>query len=133
MHPNIFNRFFHSPGWAPSAALMALLAGAGVLLPAAQAGQSAAKQPLALTLQKATELALKNNLQTQLAREGILQANGEKGLSRSALLPNLSGAAYGEFQPVAANDTADGRRLNRRIEIVMLPNLDVIADSTITG
>ncbi|MEJ2206077.1 MAG: OmpA family protein [Gemmatimonadota bacterium] len=46
---------------------------------------------------------------------------------------NLSGAAYGEFQPVAGNDTADGRRLNRRIEIVMLPNLDVIADSAITG
>jgi chemotaxis protein MotB len=46
---------------------------------------------------------------------------------------SLSGAAYGEFQPVAENDTADGRRLNRRIEIVMLPNLDVIADSAITG
>ena len=46
---------------------------------------------------------------------------------------NLSGAAYAEFQPVADNDTADGRRLNRRIEIVMLPNLDVIADSAITG
>lgn len=55
-----------------------------------------------------------------LVREGVPAAN-------------LSGAAYGEFQPVADNDTADGRRLNRRIEIVMLPNLDVIADSTITG
>jgi chemotaxis protein MotB len=40
---------------------------------------------------------------------------------------NLSGAAYGEFQPVASNDDREGRRLNRRIEIVMLPNLDVIA------
>jgi len=40
---------------------------------------------------------------------------------------NLSGAGYGEFQPVASNDDRDGRRLNRRIEIVMLPNLDVIA------
>lgn len=42
---------------------------------------------------------------------------------------SLSGAGYGEYQPVASNDDRDGRRLNRRIEIVMLPNLDVIADA----
>jgi chemotaxis protein MotB len=41
----------------------------------------------------------------------------------------LSGAGYGEYQPVASNDDREGRRLNRRIEIVMLPNLDVIADT----
>ncbi|NNM35172.1 MAG: OmpA family protein [Gemmatimonadetes bacterium] len=41
----------------------------------------------------------------------------------------LSGAGYGEYQPVASNDDADGRRLNRRIEIVMLPNLDVISNA----
>ena len=39
----------------------------------------------------------------------------------------VSGAGYGEYQPRAANDSPEGRRLNRRIEIVMLPNLDVIA------
>jgi chemotaxis protein MotB len=43
----------------------------------------------------------------------------------------LSGAGYGEFRPVAQNDTPDGRRRNRRIEIVMLPNLDVIAAAQI--
>lgn len=42
---------------------------------------------------------------------------------------NLSGAGYGEYHPVASNDTPEGRRLNRRIEIVMLPNLDVIAEA----
>ena len=42
---------------------------------------------------------------------------------------HVSGAGYGEYQPVASNDDRDGRRLNRRIEIVMLPNLDVIAET----
>jgi outer membrane protein len=94
MHPKIFNPVFHYPGWAPLASLMALLTCVGLLSPVAHAGQSPAKQTLALTLEQAIELALKNNLQTQLAREAILQADGEKGVSRSALLPNLSGATY---------------------------------------
>ncbi|HUF75501.1 MAG TPA: OmpA family protein [Longimicrobiales bacterium] len=42
---------------------------------------------------------------------------------------SLSGAGYGEHQPAASNDDRDSRRLNRRIEIVMLPNLDVIAET----
>jgi chemotaxis protein MotB len=42
---------------------------------------------------------------------------------------SLSGAGYGEHQPVASNDDRESRRLNRRIEIVMLPNLDVIAET----
>jgi chemotaxis protein MotB len=46
---------------------------------------------------------------------------------------SLSGAGYGEFQPVASNEDRDGRRLNRRIEIVMLPNLDVIAAAQLPG
>lgn len=43
----------------------------------------------------------------------------------------VSGAGFGEFQPVASNDDAAGRRRNRRIEIVMLPNLDVIAGTAL--
>jgi chemotaxis protein MotB len=36
----------------------------------------------------------------------------------------LSAAGYGEFDPVASNDTADGRARNRRIEITLQPNLE---------
>ena len=46
---------------------------------------------------------------------------------------NVSGAAYGEYQPVASNDDRNGRARNRRIEIVMLPNLDVIAEAQLPG
>ena len=33
----------------------------------------------------------------------------------------ISGAGYGEYQPTALNDTAEGKAANRRIEIVLLP------------
>lgn len=41
---------------------------------------------------------------------------------------NLSAAGFGQYQPRSKNDTAKGRQLNRRIEIVMLPNLDILSD-----
>lgn len=33
----------------------------------------------------------------------------------------LSAAGYGQYQPIAANDSAENRSLNRRIEIVLAP------------
>jgi chemotaxis protein MotB len=36
----------------------------------------------------------------------------------------LSAAGYGEFDPIASNDSPDGKAKNRRIEITLQPNLD---------
>jgi chemotaxis protein MotB len=35
----------------------------------------------------------------------------------------ISAASFGEVRPVAANDSEDGRSANRRIEIVVVPDL----------
>ena len=50
----------------------------------------------------------------------VLQAGGVTPTS-------LSGAGYGEFHPISPNDTRENRAKNRRIEIVIQPNLDEIA------
>lgn len=43
----------------------------------------------------------------------------EKGVSPE----RVSAIGYGEYRPVAANDTQEGRQSNRRVEIVILPQL----------
>ena len=40
----------------------------------------------------------------------------------------LAAAGYADTQPVASNSTDDGRAQNRRIEIIVLPNLDELPD-----
>jgi chemotaxis protein MotB len=47
----------------------------------------------------------------------------EKGVAPG----NVSAAGFGEFHPRADNDTPEGRALNRRIEIIMLPNLEILS------
>ena len=52
----------------------------------------------------------------------LLEANPE------ILLENLTAAGRGEFLPIAPNTTAEGRAANRRIEVILSPNLDAITD-----
>ncbi len=40
----------------------------------------------------------------------------------------ISAAGYADTQPVASNSSAEGRAQNRRIEIVLMPNLDELPD-----
>lgn len=49
-------------------------------------------------------------------------------IDEGVLPENVSAAGYGEFQPRADNTTTEGKALNRRIEIVMLPNLDILSN-----
>lgn len=48
----------------------------------------------------------------------------EKGISPD----RLSAIGYGEYRPVASNDATEGRQLNRRVEIVILPQLTKVKE-----
>lgn len=54
----------------------------------------------------------------------VVQFMIESGLSAE----RISAAGYADTQPVSSNNTADGRAQNRRIEIVLMPNLDELPD-----
>ena len=48
----------------------------------------------------------------------------EKGVSPD----KLSAIGFGEYRPVASNDTKEGRKLNRRVEIVIQPNVTKVKE-----
>lgn len=49
----------------------------------------------------------------------VIQYLAEKGVSPK----RFSAIAYGEYRPVASNETREGRQKNRRVEIVILPKV----------
>jgi chemotaxis protein MotB len=52
-------------------------------------------------------------------------------VNEKGILPTrLSAIGYGEYRPVASNDTKEGRQLNRRVEIVILPQIAKVKEAT---
>ncbi len=49
-------------------------------------------------------------------------------LEENGVLPvKLAAIGYGEYRPVASNDSLEGRKKNRRVEIVILPELKKVS------
>lgn len=65
----------------------------------------------------------KNNWQLSTARAVEIVAL----LTKAGVPPErLAAAGYGEFDPIESNDTPDGRAKNRRLEIILMPQLEKI-------
>jgi chemotaxis protein MotB len=62
----------------------------------------------------------KSNWELSSARSlSVLHYLVEQGIAAE----RLSSIAYGEYRPVAGNDTKEGRQKNRRVELVILPRV----------
>ncbi len=57
-------------------------------------------------------------LSTQRALNVLHYFEDDKGVNPQ----RLSATGYGPYHPVASNDTPEGKQMNRRVEIIILPN-----------
>ncbi|MEZ4394575.1 MAG: OmpA family protein [Polyangiales bacterium] len=75
----------------------------------------------------------------QLGRGGRFEDNWELSAARALNVvrflaqnnvtsAHLGAAGYAEFQPAESNDTDEHRALNRRVEIVLMPNIEELPD-----
>jgi chemotaxis protein MotB len=72
----------------------------------------------------------KTNLELSTARAVTVAQALEKGGMSPA---HLSAAGYAQYQPVATNRTPQGRKENRRIEVVLVPNLSELSAIDVDG
>lgn len=69
---------------------------------------------------KTTGTDYKSNWELSAARAvSVVKAMVEAGFDAK----NVSASGFGEFDPVAPNDTEEGKQKNRRIEIILVPDL----------
>lgn len=71
----------------------------------------------------------KSNWELSTARAlSVLHYLSDKNVSE----PRLAAIGYGEYKPVASNDTKEGRQANRRVEIVILPKTETKNSDAVT-
>jgi len=72
----------------------------------------------------------KSNWELSTARAlSVLHYLSDKSVSE----PRLAAIGYGEYKPVASNDTKEGRQKNRRVEIVILPKTETTNSDAVSG
>ena len=112
----------------------------GILFPSGQAeltpaGQTALSEVLNVLGEfKDRRFAIAGHTDTDRIKSKKYKSNWELSTARALTVvqfmiqagfpaTNVSAVGFGEFDPVAANDTEANKQLNRRIEIVLQPNL----------
>ena len=102
----------------------------------AQAQEVLGKVAKVLKAQPGIEFMVEGNTDSKPYRKGVLLDNWDLSVKRATAVvrilqnkyglepANIAAAGRGEYQPVATNDTEEGRALNRRTRIIILPQLD---------
>jgi chemotaxis protein MotB len=102
----------------------------------ARAREVLGKVATVLKAQPDIEFMVEGNTDTKPYRRGVLLDNWDLSVKRATavvrILQNkyglapakIAAAGRGEYAPVATNDTEEGRALNRRTRIIILPQLD---------
>lgn len=68
-------------------------------------------------------------LSAMRAREVLVYLVGPADKGGGGLQPNQwSAVGYGETDPIQTNDTAEGKKANRRVELVVMPNVEEMID-----